>query len=239
MNIQRELRDEEREFLVYCQTSKALLFSQDGFKLKSGRVTPRFFNAGQLLRTASWIQQVSQMYVAGLLGNFSKDGVKIDVDFLYGPAYKWIPLAVSVGQNYFLKTGHDIWISTHRKETKDHGEWGKGLLMWVKGKRGIMIDDVITAGTAFRQSIADVVSDGGHISWVQVLLDRKEVIGGAMIHTPRWERQSALQEIEKTYQISVHAILDYWLVKKAIEEGIIGDLHIWDMMDRYQETYGV
>ena len=163
----------------------------------------------------------------------------IDADLLYGPAYKGIPLAAVVAQEYYRRTGKSIGFSSHRKEIKDHGEWGNGFGMSVSGKSCILLDDVITAGTAFRKSVEDIEKDGGTVWWLLVLLDREEVTGDAHIPPLGTERISAIMQAERDNGIKIVSTLTYTDIRSGIECWLIGDREIAISMDSYHEKYWI
>ena len=191
------------------------------------------------MQHGEWLARLATIYTDALIANFSDSEWHIEADILYGPAYKGIPLAAVVAQEYYRRTWVSIGFSSHRKEVKDHGEGGNGFGMNVSGKRCILLDDVITAGTAFRKSVEDIEKDGGKIVGLVVLLDREEVTGDATI-PPAWaERISAIMQAERDNWVKIVSSLSRTDVRAGIDEGIIGSSEIGIAMDRYHEKYGI
>lgn len=151
------------------------------FTLKSGRVSPYFFNAG-LFNTGADLAALGSFYAEAI------DRSGVEFDLLFGPAYKGIPLATVTASALYQNYRRDIAYAFDRKEAKDHGEGGNIVGAPIQG-RVMIIDDVITAGTAIRQSIKLIESHGASVGAVTVALDRQEKGLG---------EQSAIQEIEKT-----------------------------------------
>ena len=150
-------------FIKLALESQVLKFGE--FTLKSGRISPYFFNAG-LFYTGTALQQLGQFYAHTLLEN------KVELDHLFGPAYKGLPLAtataIALSQN-----NKNITVTFNRKEVKDHGEGGQLIGSVLSGKT-IIIDDVITAGTAFRESQTLIKANGGQLTGVIIALNRCE-----------------------------------------------------------------
>lgn len=158
------------------------------FHLKSGRISPYFFNAG-LFYQAKALQELGRFYAQTLLQQ------KISFEHLFGPAYKGLPLATATAIA-LAESGRDVSVTFNRKEVKDHGEGGQLIGAPLKGNTFI-IDDVITAGTAFRESQTLIKAKGGHLTGVIIALDRCEQGLG---------KQSALDEI-KAQGIQVLSII--------------------------------
>ena len=148
------------------------------FTLKSGRVSPYFFNAG-LFYHGSSLRLIGHYYAELMIKH------KLAVNHLYGPAYKGIPLATSTAIA-LSERDYDVRVSFNRKESKDHGEHGQFIGAPIEGDV-VMIDDVITAGTAFREAQQLIQSQGGRLTAVIIALDRCERGLGS---------QSTLQEIQ-------------------------------------------
>ncbi|KZV86710.1 orotate phosphoribosyltransferase [Exidia glandulosa HHB12029] len=138
------------------------------FTLKSGRISPYFFNAGEL-STGPLISVLATGYAAEI----AKLGVKFDV--LFGPAYKGIPLAAATALALHREHGIDVGYAFDRKEAKDHGEGGRVVGAPLKGKRVLVLDDVMTSGKAVRISVDTIRAEGGEIVGAVLLLDREEV----------------------------------------------------------------
>ena len=150
-------------FIKLALECQVLKFGE--FTLKSGRISPYFFNAG-LFYTGTALPQLGQFYAHTLLEN------KVELDHLFGPAYKGLPLAtataIALSQN-----NKNITVTFNRKEVKDHGEGGQLIGSVLSGKT-IIIDDVITAGTAFRESQTLIKANGGQLTGVIIALNRCE-----------------------------------------------------------------
>lgn len=229
-----------RDFILYADANGSLIFDPTcQLKAKSGRLLPWFFNAGNLMQHAEWLTKLAKIYVHALRENFSKADGSLDADILYGPAYKGIPLAAVVATEYYNQTGKNIGFSSHRKEVKDHGEWGNGFGMKVAGKKCIILDDVITAGTAFRLSVDEIEKDGGSVSGLVVLIDRQEVTGG--IEPPAaWEKRiSAVMAAREENGIQVVWAFTYAEIREAVREWLIGNTEIGDAMDKNALKYGI
>jgi len=158
--------DYRTRFLELALRVQALRFGQ--FTLKSGRISPYFFNAGQFHSGQSMAElatcQADAVQAAGLA-----------FDLLFGPAYKGIPLATALACEY-AQRGHELALAFDRKEAKDHGEGGYLIGANMAGKRVLIVDDVITAGTAVRQSLHLIKAAGGIPVGIVVALDRQEII---------------------------------------------------------------
>ena len=174
----------QARFVEYCLQRSALKFGE--FTLKSGRVSPYFFNAGIFNRGAD-LAALSQFYAEAI----QQSGIEFDL--LFGPAYKGIPLAAITASALYQQYQRDIPYAYNRKEAKDHGEGGRIVGAEISG-RVMIIDDVITAGTAIRQSLQLIESLGASVCAVTVALDRQEKGQGEF---------SAIQELE---QLGVTAI---------------------------------
>lgn len=155
-----------RTFLELAMQMDALRFG--AFTLKSGRNSPYFFNAGQF-NTGASLAALAGCYVDAL----EADGVAFDL--LFGPAYKGIPLATAVACEY-ARRGRDLEVAFNRKEAKTHGEGGSLMGAPVAGKRVLIVDDVITAGTAIREAIGHIENAGGTVAGIVIALDRQEVL---------------------------------------------------------------
>lgn len=155
-----------RRFLELAMRMDALRFG--AFTLKSGRSSPYFFNAGQF-NTGASLLALSGCYVDAL------EAADITFDLLFGPAYKGIPLATAVACE-FARRGRDLEVAFNRKEAKTHGEGGVLIGAPVAGKRVLIVDDVITAGTAIREAITQIRHAGGEVAGVVIALDRQEIL---------------------------------------------------------------
>ena len=182
------MQDYQKEFIEFALSSNVLRFGE--FTLKSGRVSPYFFNAG-LFNTGEALAKLGKYYATAL-----KDS-DIKFDVLFGPAYKGIPLASSCAMSLFTEHNINTPYSFNRKEAKTHGEGGNIVGAPLEGKV-LIIDDVITAGTAIREAMDIISNAGAQAAGVLIALDRQEK-GKAEL--------SAIQEVEQQYKIPVTSII--------------------------------
>jgi len=156
--------DHRSRFLQLALDADALRFGE--FTLKSGRVSPYFFNAGHFDSGAA---------LATLAGCYADaiDAAGLEFDLLFGPAYKGIPLATALACEY-ARRGRDLPVAFNRKEAKDHGEGGSLIGAPLAGRRVLVVDDVITAGTAIREALAIISAGGGTPAAIAIALDRQE-----------------------------------------------------------------
>ena len=164
------MKERENHFFELALESDALLLGD--FTLKSGRKSPYFFNISALFESG-FINELSTLY-ANLI---EEENIKFDL--IFGPAYKGIPLAAAVAAILSSRSSRPIAISFDRKEEKTHGEGGK-LIGNVKDKKVLILDDVLTAGTALNQSIDLVRETGGEVVSSVVALDREESVDGVL-----------------------------------------------------------
>jgi orotate phosphoribosyltransferase len=160
-----------RRFLELALQAQALRFGE--FTLKSGRGSPYFFNAGRF-DTGAALATLAGCYADAI------DEAGIEFDLLFGPAYKGIPLATALACEY-ARRGRDLPVAFNRKEAKDHGEGGSLIGAALQGRRVLVVDDVITAGTAVREALATIAGAGGAAVAIAIALDRQEAAseGGA------------------------------------------------------------
>lgn len=178
----------KKDFIELALSQSALRFGE--FTLKSGRVSPYFFNAG-LFYTGEALAKLGQFYANSMLDH------QLKPDTLFGPAYKGIPLVVAVSIALF--TGYQInlpWCF-NRKEVKDHGEGGSLVGSPLEGQI-LLIDDVMTAGTAIRESMRLIERTSGQALAVLVMLDRQERGLGNI---------SAMQEVAQDFRVETHSII--------------------------------
>jgi orotate phosphoribosyltransferase len=178
--------EHQRRFLDLALHCQALRFGD--FTLKSGRQSPYFFNAGRFDHGAA-MAALGDCYAEALIA------AKLDFDMLFGPAYKGIPLATAVAIALAHK-GRDVPLAFNRKEAKDHGEGGSLIGAPLRG-RVLIVDDVITAGTAVRESITLIRDSGAEVCGVLVALDRQERGESGL---------SATEEITRTHGLPVVSI---------------------------------
>jgi orotate phosphoribosyltransferase len=178
--------DFRKDFIAFCFEQGVLKFGQ--FVTKSGRTTPYFFNAG-LFSTGASLERLAQFYAKAILAS------GVEFDMLFGPAYKGIVLAASTAIA-LAHEGRDVAFAYNRKEAKDHGEGGELVGAPLAG-RVLIVDDVLTAGTAVGESLRMIAARGATPAGVAISLDRMERGTGEL---------SAIREIEKRYGIPVVSI---------------------------------
>ncbi len=182
------MRDLQREFIEFALDHEVLRFGS--FTLKSGRTSPYFFNAGAI-DTGVGLAALGRFYAATIVEN------ELDVDVILGPAYKGIPIAAATAVQLAEVHGRDVPWCFNRKEAKDHGEGGLVVGAPLAG-RVLVVDDVITAGTAIREVIGIVSDAGAEIAAVVVAIDRQERGIGEL---------SAVRQLEQELGAPVHAIV--------------------------------
>ena len=192
----------KREFIKFLESAGVLKFGE--FTAKSGRKIPYFINAGEI-KTGDQISKLGEFYAKSYL---EKVGNKRCV--LYGPAYKGIPIAVSASVA-LAKAGLDVPFFFNRKEEKDHGEGGVFVgYKPTEGEEIVIVEDVITAGTAIRESMAILGGlNGTKIAATFVMVDRKEKGQG---------EKSAMAEIEEQYGFPVYSVVDVYDIIEYLEE---------------------
>jgi orotidine 5'-phosphate decarboxylase subfamily 2 len=183
------LQAHQRDFIASALSAGVLRFGS--FTLKSGRQSPYFFNAGNF-RTGAALAALGRTYAAAVVSA----GVQFDV--LFGPAYKGIPLVTTTAVA-LADAGVDVPVAYNRKEAKDHGEGGLMVGADVGGKRVLIVDDVISAGTAVGEAIAIIKAAGGVPAGVVIGLDRQEKGSGGVA-------TSAVQQVREAYGIPVVAV---------------------------------
>lgn len=209
----------QRDFLDFAIDCGVLRFGE--FTLKSGRISPYFFNAG-LFNTGAALAKLGRCYAAAIVDA----GISFDV--LFGPAYKGIPLAAAVAIALAEQHGRDAPWCFNRKENKDHGEGGLIVGTPLQG-RVLIVDDVITAGTAIRETMQILNAHGASAAGVIIALDRQERGQGEL---------SAVQEVEQAHAIAVTRIVTLTdLVTYLAECPDYAD-HLAKMQD-YRARYGI
>jgi len=181
------MTDHRARFLRLAIQAQALRFGE--FTLKSGRSSPYFFNAGQFSSGAA-LATLAGCYADAL------DAAGVDFDLLFGPAYKGIPLATALACEY-ARRGRDLPVAYNRKEAKAHGEGGTLVGAPLAGRRVLVVDDVITAGTAVREALALIRDAGGTAVAIAVALDRQEAVD------PSVSRRSAAQAVAAEHGLAV------------------------------------
>jgi len=207
------------DFIGLCAQLGVLRFGS--FKLKSGRDSPYFFNAG-LFNTGAAIGAVGRAYAAAVVGS------GVEFDMLFGPAYKGIPLVTITAGALADHHGHNLPFAFNRKEAKDHGEGGSIVGSPLTG-RVLIVDDVITAGTAIRESIDIIQAAGARPAGVLLALDRQE-------RAPE-SRLSAVQEVRNQYAIPVISVVDLSDLMHHISA--LGRQDDLARMQSYRDRYGI
>ncbi|EOV0104578.1 orotate phosphoribosyltransferase [Vibrio vulnificus] len=209
----------QREFIEFALEKQVLKFGE--FTLKSGRKSPYFFNAG-LFNTGRDLARLGRFYAAAL----ADSGIEFDV--LFGPAYKGIPIATTTA--VALADHHDIDTPYcfNRKEAKDHGEGGNLVGSALEG-RIMLVDDVITAGTAIRESMEIIQVNGADLAGVLVAIDRQEKGKGEL---------SAIQEVERDFACAVISIVSLSDLITFLEEKGDAAEHL-DAVKAYRAQYGI
>ena len=215
------MQDFQSEFLAFVLENEILKFGE--FTLKSGRISPYFFNTG-LFNSGYKLAFLAKCYAA-VIANTEQE-----FDVLFGPAYKGIPLVSATAMA--LANNHDLNkpFCFNRKEAKGHGEGGIIVGAELSGKV-LIIDDVITAGTAIREAVEIIQKDGAQLNGIAVAMDRQEKGTGEL---------SAIQEIEQTYQISVTAIISLQNIIDYLEGSSSSEMqqHLSAVID-YRAQYAV
>ncbi|ROM47869.1 orotate phosphoribosyltransferase [Pseudomonas poae] len=210
----------QRDFIRFAIDRGVLRFGE--FTLKSGRTSPYFFNAG-LFNSGSALAQLGRFYAAAIV----ESGISFDV--LFGPAYKGIPLAAATAVALAEHHGQDLPWCFNRKEAKAHGEGGSLVGAPLKGEV-LIIDDVITAGTAIREVMQIIASqDGAKAAGVLIALNRQERGNGEL---------SAIQEVERDFGIPVVSIVSLNQVLQFLEDDPQLKQHL-PAVRAYREQFGV
>ncbi len=208
----------KNQFIEFIMHTGVLKLGE--FNLKSGRVSPYFFNAG-LFNTGGQLAKLAKGYASEIIDK------RISFDVLFGPAYKGIPLAATTSSCLATEFNLDKSYAFNRKEAKTHGEGGNIVGHPLTGEI-LIIDDVITAGTAIRESIDLINSQGAKPAGVIVALDRMEKGQGEL---------SAIQEVERDYGIPVFSIINMQDIIHYLEK--TGNTTYLEAMKNYREKYGV
>ncbi|RDF11902.1 orotate phosphoribosyltransferase [Haemophilus paraphrohaemolyticus] len=209
----------KHDFIEFALSRQVLKFGE--FTLKSGRKSPYFFNAG-LFNTGRDLAKLGGFYAQAIQAS------TLDYDVLFGPAYKGIPIATTVAVALANQFDIDKPCCFNRKETKDHGEGGNLIGSPLKGKI-LLVDDVITAGTAIRESMEIIQANQAELAGVLIALNRKEKGKGEL---------SAIQEVERDYGCKVLSIVDFNDLVQFIEKSPEYAPFL-PAMKAYREQYGV
>ncbi len=213
------MQDYQQEFIDFALSCDVLRFGE--FTLKSGRISPYFFNAG-LFNTGEMLAKLGQYYAAAIVDS----GIEFDV--LFGPAYKGIPLGTATAVALAEHHGRNVPFAFNRKEAKTHGEGGSIVGAPLQGKV-LIIDDVITAGTAIRESMEIIDAAGAQPAGVVIALDRQEKGKGEL---------SAIQEVEQTFKTPVVSIIKLENLIAYLEKHS-GKEKLLKTVQAYRKEYGI
>lgn len=213
------MQNYQKEFLDFAINIGVLRFGK--FTLKSGRISPYFFNSG-LFNTGASLARLGRYYAQAVIES------GIEFDMIYGPAYKGIPLASALAIALADHHNIDLPYCFNRKETKDHGEGGIIVGAELKG-RVLIIDDVISAGTSVRESVDIINASGATPAGVVIALDRQERGKG---------ETSAIQEVERDYKLRVANIV---CLENLVEylQTISDETSHLSAIQEYRDQYGV
>ena len=209
----------QKEFIEFAIEKEVLRFGE--FKLKSGRISPYFFNTG-LFNDGKSLSELGKFYAAAVLH------AGLEFDMIYGPAYKGIPLASTMAIAFQEQHQTSYPFCFNRKEIKDHGEGGITFGADIQGKV-LIIDDVISAGISIRESVNIIHSNNGKAVAAVVAVDRQERGQG---------RQSAIQEIEQDLKIKVINIISLDQIITYLAEQKEMRIHL-EKIEAYKVEYGV
>ena len=213
------MKDYQREFIEFAIERDVLRFG--AFTLKSGRLSPYYFNFG-LFNTGSALARLGQYFAQALVDS----GIECDV--ILGPAYKGIPLATAMAVALSEHHGIDMPYAFNRKEAKAHGEGGSIVGAELKG-RVVIVDDVITAGTAIREVMTIIEAHEATPTATLIAIDRMEKGKGEL---------SAIQEVERDYTIKVVSIISFDDVLEYLQESGSKLQQVAAML-KYREDFGV
>lgn len=216
----------QQDFIELALSSQVLRFGE--FTLKSGRMSPYFFNAG-LFCSGGALARVCSAYAARIVAT------KLDFDVVFGPAYKGIALAAGVAAALYAEHGVDAGFAYNRKEAKDHGEGGSLVGAAVAGKRCLLVDDVISAGTAIREATSILQAAGATLAGVVIALDRQERTG----KDGELSEFSAVQSVQEEFGVPVLSIVglsDLLAFVRGCGDSLAAHA---DAVRAYRERYGV
>lgn len=218
--------DNQADFVRFALQQNVLRFGQ--FKVKSGRISPYFFNAG-LFDSGKSISLLADFYAKTLVAS------GVEFDMLFGPAYKGIPLATATAMSLAKPeiSGRDIPFAFNRKEAKAHGEGGTLVGAPLQGKV-VIIDDVITAGTSVRESVEIIKAAGAQPAAVLIALDRMEVAGD----DENLAKHSAVQEVQQKYGMPVISIASLSHIMQLLDQDSSLSEHR-SAVSEYRQRYGI
>lgn len=209
----------QKNFIELALSNQVLKFGE--FKLKSGRISPYFFNAG-LFNTGRALAELGRCYAQAIVDS------NIKYDVLFGPAYKGIPLVAVTAMALALDHDLDVPYAFNRKEKKDHGEGGLIVGAPLAG-RVLILDDVITAGTAIREAIDIIDAENATAVGVVIALDRQE---------KGQDQRSAVQEVEDDFDIAVKSIINMSDLIQYLEQQE-NQVAMLEAMKHYRAEYGI
>jgi orotate phosphoribosyltransferase len=212
------MKDYQREFLDFAIECQALRFGE--FTLKSGRISPYFFNTG-LFNTGSRLARLGRFYARAIRDS------GIPFDMLFGPAYKGVPLACSAAMA-LAESGPDVPYAFNRKEAKKYGEGGVIIGAPLAGQV-LIVDDVISAGTSVRESVAIIRAAGAVPAGVAIAIDRQERGEG---------RLSAVQEVEQKLGLKAVSIATLEILLAYLQGKGDGSRPYVTAIDSYRRRYG-
>lgn len=213
------MQNYQHDFIQLAIQHQALSFGE--FTLKSGRVSPYFFNAGRF-QTGAALAQLGRFYAAAI------NASGIEFDMVFGPAYKGIPLAATTAIALADQWNRDLPYCYNRKEAKDHGEGGTLVGAPLEGKI-LIVDDVITAGTAVREVMSIISNAKAQAAAVLIGLNRQEKGQGDL---------SAIQEVEQHFGVPVVSIINLNDIIHYLQAQD-GQQHMVEAIKNYRATYGV
>ncbi|SAL99092.1 hypothetical protein [Absidia glauca] len=211
----------QREFIEFALENQVLKFGS--FLLKSGRTSPYFFNAG-LFNSGKTLGSIGRFYAAALVD------AEFNYDVLFGPAYKGIPLVCATALALTTEHGQEAPFAFNRKEKKDHGEGGDIVGTPLQGQI-VVVDDVITAGTAINESIEIIRANKAHLAGVLVAVDRAEV-------APDGSGKSAIQAVQEKNGVPVRAIITMDHIMEFMAEKGTYEKEL-ALMKEYKAEYGL
>lgn len=208
----------QSEFIAFALAEGALQFGS--FQLKSGRISPYFFNAGVFCSG----------FALERLGHFYTEAIQhhhLTFDVFFGPAYKGIPLVAAISQTWFRKTHNKAPFAYNRKEKKNHGEGGQLVGAPLENQRILLIDDVITAGTAIQEAIPLLHTAKSQLSGILVALDRQEIDANG---------NKTLAHLEQTLQIPVKSLITFEHLRQFVSDHAEYQPFL-AAMDAYRQQY--
>ncbi len=214
-----ELQAWKTDFIELAQSSQALCFGE--FELKSGRLSPYFFNFGKF-DSGLALNTLGKCYADAIVDS------GLQYDFLFGPAYKGIPLVAVTAAALHQHHGLDVPWCFNRKEAKDHGEGGNFVGCVPQGK-ALVLDDLITAGTAIRGAISLLRDAGAGVAGVLIGLDRQERAPDSQL--------SAVMQLQQAENIPVRAIISLADIRTYLASA--ADSALLEAIDQYRQRYGV